>query len=365
MTQVRVKPRDKEPSGTSGRRSLGTVFGSRLVIVSPFFSAWLGVAAILCIGVVAIPESVSGTAFSGVLPLTAFLAIASIGQMLVIMTGGIDLSVPGVITMSGTALLGLSQGSDGRLMPAVAGTLLLAGLVGFINGVLVSAGRLNALIVTLSTGGVVTGLTTAYRAGLAQESGVPATLSSWSTRSLFGVSAVFWLALTAAIVVALVMRYSLVGRRFQVVGGNPRAARVAGIAVLRYQVAAYTVAGVLYGLAGLLLSGFVRTPNLDLGGPYLLGPIAAVVIAGTSLSGGTGSVLSTFAAAFFLTQISQTLRIVGLSSAWQYVIFGIAIAAGMLVSGDRIMSLIGSRLSQQGSMTWHDSSAKTVVTDAR
>jgi ribose/xylose/arabinose/galactoside ABC-type transport system permease subunit len=161
------------------------------------------------------------------------------------------------------------------------------------------------------------------------------------------------------------MRYSLVGRRFQVVGGNPRAARVAGIAVLRYQVAAYTVAGVLYGLAGLLLSGFVRTPNLDLGGPYLLGPIAAVVIAGTSLSGGTGSVLSTFAAAFFLTQISQTLRIVGLSSAWQYVIFGIAIAAGMLVSGDRIMSLIGSRLSQQGSMTWHDSSAKTVVTDAR
>jgi ribose transport system permease protein len=149
-----------------------------------------------------------------------------------------------------------------------------------------------------------------------------------------------------------------------VVGGNPRAARVAGIAVLRYQIAAYTVAGVLYGGAGLLLSGFVRTPNLDLGGPYLLGPIAAVVIAGTSLSGGTGSVLSTFAAAFFLTQISQSLRIIGLSSAWQYVIFGVAIAAGMLVSGDRIMSLVGGRLSQQGSMTWRDPSVRAVA-DAR
>jgi ribose transport system permease protein len=356
MTQVRVESHGKERSGTPSRRSLGTVLASRLVIVSPFFSAWLAAAAILCIGAIAIPESVSGTAFSGVLPLTAFLAIASIGQMLVIMTGGIDLSVPGVITMSGTALLGLSQGSDGRLVPAIAGTLLLAALVGFINGVLVSVGRLNALIVTLSTGGVVIGLTTGYRTGIAQESGVPAALSSVSTRSVLGINAVFWLALALAVVVALLIRYSLMGRRFQVVGGNPRAARVAGIPVLRYQIAAYTVAGVLYGVAGLLLSGFVRTPNLDLGGPYLLGPIAAVVIAGTSLSGGTGSVLSTFAAAFFLTQISQTLRVVGFSSAWQYVIFGIAIAAGMLVSGDRIMSLVGSRLSQQGSMTWQDPS---------
>jgi ribose transport system permease protein len=364
MIQVQTKQGGEERVGTSGRRSPGTVIASRLVIVSPFFSAWFGVAAILCIGVVVLPESISGTAFSGVLPLTAFLAIASIGQMLVIMTGGIDLSVPGVITMSGTALLGLSQGSDDRLVPAVLGTLVLAGLVGFINGVLVSAGRLNALIVTLSTGGVVVGLTTAYRTGLAQESGVPAALSSWSARSFIGVSAVFWLALAAAVIVALVIRYSLVGRRFQVVGGNPRAARVAGIAVLRYQIAAYTVAGVLYGGAGLLLSGFVRTPNLDLGGPYLLGPIAAVVIAGTSLSGGTGSVLSTFAAAFFLTQISQSLRIIGLSSAWQYVIFGVAIAAGMLVSGDRIMSLVGGRLSQQGSMTWRDPSVRAVA-DAR
>jgi ribose/xylose/arabinose/galactoside ABC-type transport system permease subunit len=264
--------------------------------------------------------------------------------MLVIMTGGIDLSVPGIITMSGTVVLGLSHGANGSLVGACLGVLAIAAVIGFANGVLVAVARLNPLIVTLSVGGVALGGTTWYRTGLAQEANVPGRLGTWASGELLGVSTVFWLALALAAVVSLGIRYTIVGRRFLIVGGNPRAARVAGIAVRRYQVAAYTGAAVLYAMAGLLLAGFVRTPTLDVGDPYLLGPIAAVVIAGTSLAGGTASAMATFAAAWFLTQLSQTLRVEGLSSAWQYVVFGAAIAIGMLISGDRILALVGTRM---------------------
>lgn len=328
---------------------------SRLVIISPFSSAWLALALILLVGFTLVPNSVSSGAFTAILPLTAFLAIASLGQMLVIMTGGIDLSVPSIVTMAGTVLLGLSGGSDDRLGTALVETVLIAAFIGLLNGLLVAVVGLNPLIVTLSVGGITTGLVTWYRGSLAQESNVPAQLVTWSTQPVAGISPLFLLAAAITVTVALIIRYTLIGRRFQAVGGNPRAARVAGIPVRRYQVAAYTAAGCLYGIAGLLLAAFVRTPNLDLGGPYLLGPIAAVVIAGTSLRGGTASALSTFAAAFFLTELSQMLRVMGLPSAWQYLIFGAAIALGMVVSGDRILALIGGYfVREQGSMAWQN-----------
>jgi ribose transport system permease protein len=353
MASQQEKQTPYKGEASTRRHSPASLMLSRLVIISPFSSAWLALGLVLLVGMVAVPSSVSGGAFSGVLPLTAILAIASIGQMLVIMTGGIDLSVPAIITMSGTLLIGLSAGANTGVTYAVLGTLVIAGGIGLVNGILVAVGRLNPLIVTLSVGGIVFGLTTAYRSGLAQEAAVPPAMAAWTASSILGVSTVFWLALFAAVVLAVAIRYTIFGRRFQIVGGNPRAAHAAGIPVLRYQAGAYCLAGLLYGVAGLVLASFVRTPNLDLGNPYLLGPIAAVVIAGTSLQGGTASVLSTFAAAFFLTQLSQALRIVGLSSAWQYVVFGLAIAIGMLISGDRILALVGGRLtSRQESMTW-------------
>jgi ribose transport system permease protein len=336
-------------AGRSTDGSVRSTLVSRLVIASPFASAWIALGALLLVDVIAFPASVSSGAFSAVLPLAAFLAVASIGQMLVIMTGGIDLSVPGVITMAGTLVLGLSDGKDGQLATAILGVLVIAAVIGFVNGVLVSVTKLNPLIVTLSVGGLAMGGTTWYRSGLAQEANVPGQLASWTSGSFLGVSTVFWLAVFFTVLVSLAIRYTVVGRRFLIVGGNPRAARVAGISVRRYQIGAYTLGAVLYAVAGLLLAGFVRTPNLDLGDPYLLGPIAAVVIAGTSLSGGTASAMATFAAAWFLTQLSQTLRVEGLSSAWQYVVFGAAIAVGMLVSGDRILAAVGTRFIRQTS----------------
>jgi ribose transport system permease protein len=103
------------------------------------------------------------------------------------------------------------------------------------------------------------------------------------------------------------------------------------------QVLAYVVAAILYAIAGLALAGLIRRPGIYVGSEYLLAPIAAVVIGGASLTGGLASPLSTLAAAFFLTGLNQLMLTMGLPTSLQFVVFGLVIIGGMLVSGDRII----------------------------
>ena len=96
-----------------------------------------------------------------------------------------------------------------------------------------------------------------------------------------------------------------------------------------YQIAAFAVAGLLYGVAGILLSAFIRNPTLDVGDPYLLAPIAAAVLGGTAITGGIGSMVAVAGAALFLTHLGQMLKMLGIATAFQLIIQGIAIALGM------------------------------------
>jgi ribose transport system permease protein len=131
-----------------------------------------------------------------------------------------------------------------------------------------------------------------------------------------------------------------VGRRFQVVGANPVASNVVGVRVTLNQILVYVVAAVFYAIAGVALAGILRNPGVNIASAYLLGPIAAVVIGGASLTGGLASPLSTFAAAIFLTGLNQMMRALGLPTALQFVVFGLVIIGGMLVSGDRIIKAV-------------------------
>jgi ribose/xylose/arabinose/galactoside ABC-type transport system permease subunit len=146
------------------------------------------------------------------------------------------------------------------------------------------------------------------------------------------------------IFIALCLRYTAAGRRFQAVGANPRAAWMAGVHVRSHVVFAYTAAGALYAVAAVMLAGVRGSIDFAFGAEYLLAPIAAVVIAGASLAGGLASVTSTWVAALALTLLSQVLLVLGLSPAMQYVVFGAAILAGMIVSGDRIAAVLGKVL---------------------
>jgi ribose transport system permease protein len=251
------------------------------------------------------------------------------GQSLVLMTRGIDLSIPAIVTLSSTLLLGLSGGSDSGLVPAIVVALLAATAIGLINGVLVGLLQLNALIVTLAVGAILSGVTLWYRQGLPAESGVPPVLADWGGTRLLGVNVSVWVAALLVAVLSIILRKTTIGRHFSAVGANPRAAHVAGISLPTYQIAAFMTAGFLYGVVGILLSAFIRNPTLDVGNAYLLAPIAAAVLGGTAMSGGIGSMVAVAGAALFLTHLGQMLKMMGIATSFQLIVQGIAIALGM------------------------------------
>lgn len=315
-----------------------------IVISSRYLSVWIAIGLLLLTALWIAPETLTRTSFSAVLPLTSFLALAALGQMLVVMTGGIDLSIPGVMTLAAIMAVGISGNSDERLPLAFASALGVSLLIGFISGVLVGVLKLNPLIVTLAVGQIVYGATLAYADSVPNEASVPPAFAAWINKPLLGLSNLEWTAIAASLLFVLIFRYTEIGRKFQSVGANPHAAWILGLRVNVYVILAYMVACLLYGLNGILLAGFLRSPSLVLGAPYLLGPIAAVVIGGASLSGGLANAVSTWAAAFFLELLSQMLRVLGLPTALQFAVFGLAIIGGMVISGDRIVTLIENSL---------------------
>ena len=297
-----------------------------------FAAIWFAMVGLVVVSAVFVPRSLLPSTFLAIIPLAAFLGIAAIGETLVLMARGIDLSIPAVVTLSSTIVLGFSAGQDDAILWATLAALFFATLVGLINGLLVAVFELNALIVTLAVGAITTGATLWYRDSLPQESRVPPGMAAWGDARFLGINVSVWVVAALAVILNVILRKTTIGRHFSAVGANPRSAWIAGINVAVYQCAAFTVAAFLYGIAGILVSAFIRNPTLRVGEPYLLAPIAAAVLGGTALSGGIGSMVAVAGAALFLTHLGQMLQMLGLSSALQFVIEGVAIALGMAVS---------------------------------
>ncbi len=307
------------------------------VVASRYMPVYLALVLLVVVASIWAPATLGGVALSAIAPFGALLAITALGQMLVIMTGGIDLSTPGTVTLAALIMVGVSQGSDERMGIALATALGAAALIGLVNGILIGGLKLNALIVTLAVGQVVTGVVSRYVRTFPVQSSVPGSLSEWTSTRILGISPVFWVGLVLTILLIVGLRYTSIGRRFQVVGANPVASQVVGVRVTLNRILVYVAAALLYAVAGILLAGILRNPGVNIANAYLLGPIAAVVIGGASLTGGLASPFSTFAAAFFLTGLNQMMRALGLPTALQFVVFGLVIIGGMLVSGDRII----------------------------
>ncbi|WP_298493202.1 ABC transporter permease [uncultured Maritimibacter sp.] len=316
------------PTSRSGRGGKGRV----PLVQMQFAAIWIALAVLLILGALFLPRSISATSIISILPFAGFLAIAAMGQSLVLMARGIDLSVPAIVTLSSTVLLGTSGGAEGSILVGTMMALLAAVCVGVLNGVLVAWLKLNALIVTLSTGAIIAGVTLWYRTGLPAESGVPTALAEFGGARWLGLNTTVWIAIVLTLALTVVLRRTQLGRRFEAVGANPRAAYATGVEIRRYQAGAFIAASLLYGIVGVLLSAFIRNPTLDVGNPYLLAPIAAAVLGGTAISGGIGSMIAVGGAALFLTQLGQTLKVLGLETSWQMIFQGVAIALGMFLS---------------------------------
>ena len=283
--------------GGSGTIWVATVL---LFIVSPFFA----------------PASLNYSAVVGMLPFAAVLAIAAVGQTLVIQQGGLDLSVPGMMAFSAALATGLYQWYSWPTWAAVIAAIVFPGLAGLISGIIVTHFRVMSLVVTLGMNAVLLGVVFWLADGI--PAGAPDALAQFAKGKIFDIPGVFGipnaLVIAAAIVVFLgfVVQRTIIGRRLTAVGVSESAAAALGVPVNTYRSLAYMGAGMAYGLAGVLYAGYVTTPPLFYGDSYLLPSVAAVVLGGTAIGGGRAALVSTGIAALFLTQLGQLMRAVGL-----------------------------------------------------
>ncbi len=281
------------------------------------------------VGTVLIPGYSSEFSVRAMLVLASLLAIASIGQTLVVIVGGIDLSIPFLIGFANVVSAQLyGEGMNFALVCAI--VLGIACLVGALNGAIAAALKLHPLIVTLGIGTIVQGSVLLWTGGFPSGSAPPALSEFVSIGGSSGFLPVPWLVpcfvvLAALVIVALAR--TPYGRRVFALGSNPRAAPLALINPVLMWTLTFAVSAAFAALTGILLLGFTGSAYGEVGQPYLFQTIAAVVIGGTALVGGRGSYLGTVAGALVLTEINTLLIGLGLQPSLVQAVLGAVIVA--------------------------------------
>ena len=299
---------------------------------------WLATGALFVISAVVQPQSLSIGSLQGMLPFAAILAVVAAGQTLIIQQGGIDLSVPGMISLGVVMLTRIPNGDESKL-PMALGLALIA-LVGFglANGIIVNKVGITPIVTTLGMNALLFGLVIFISGGTPRDT--TATLQSLITDPVLGVGRGVFVAIITLLILATVVKRTSAGRRFEAVGASRAAARAAGFPSVRFEIAAYVGAGLMYFIGSVLLAGVVKTPSAFQGNNYLLPSVAAVVLGGTSLLGGPGSVIATAGGALFLTQLQQLLRTTDLNAGVVFLVQAAAIAVGVAVHSVRRDALI-------------------------
>jgi ribose transport system permease protein len=266
--------------------------------------------------------------------LASFLGAAAAGQTLVILTGGIDLSLPWNLNFAAILMTQIANNENaaGKVTWAIAVALACASLVGLINGIGVAVLRIPSLVMTLGMNAVLLGLTLVYTKGTPQGT-APDVIQKLAVGYLAGIpwAIILWAVLSVALIFTL--RRTTFGRRLYAIGNNPRASYLSGVPIRRALLFSYTLAGLFAGIAGLLLTGYSNQSYLRMGDAYLLPAIAAVVIGGTSILGDSGGYAGTIAGAIIITLVQNALSIEGMDQAGQQVLYGIIILIMLFVYG--------------------------------
>jgi ribose transport system permease protein len=271
---------------------------------------------------------------SGVAVSASFLALAGLGQMFVITAGrgNIDLSIPNVLTLSAYVSTILIQGHDSRLWMGVLAALAIGVVVGSVNAVLVLAFRIPAIIATLATGYILaTASLFANRALVSY--GVSPTLKWLTTARLGAIPVIAIIAIAAVAAGSLVLGRLVYGRTLSAVGQSTQAAYFAGLRVTRIVAATFLISSLLAAVDGLLLQAYVGGAFLEMGGPYLLQSLGAVVLGGSLIMGGASTALGTLFGCVLLVLIVTTMQIAGLPSGMQDIVQGLVVIFVLSLAG--------------------------------
>jgi ribose transport system permease protein len=278
-------------------------------------------------GTISLPAFATQSSINSMLVLASFLGIAAAGQTIVILIGGIDLSIPAIITAANllTTLLGGKHWSFGAFVAVILGGALF---VGAVNGFLIHRFQVPALIITLGTGAIVVG---AVLAGT--HASVYGSVPGWFTRFVSPVGTVaglkfppvvlLWAVLTIAI--GIVLHLTNVGRRLYATGSNEHAAGLALVKTELVWVGAFASSALFAGIAGILLGAWIGTGEQNIGDPYLFLTIAAVIVGGTSLIGARGDYWRTVLGSLILIVLTTNLVGHSYSEATQQIVLGLII----------------------------------------
>jgi ribose transport system permease protein len=315
---------------TSSETKIATTEGGLLsrVLANEFMWIWLGTAILFVVSGFLAPGTVKLSSIAAMLPFAAMLAIAAVGQTVVIQQRGLDMSLPGMMTAGGIAFATLSFATDSIPLTFIF-TFMIAIAIGTINGLLVAKLNITPIVATLATNAIMMGAIRQISRG--SPITVPQYLDDFSHIRFGGLPLTLGLALLFVILVSVMTRSTVMGRRFVAVGANPVTALAAGIPVLRYQVGTYALASVCFCVAGILYAGYIGSASQVAGNEYLLPAIAAVVVGGTPFSGGRGSVVASGVAALFMTQLGQLVLSLGASTPVQLLVQAGAIVLAMTI----------------------------------
>lgn len=299
----------------------------------------LALAALVLYTTISNPRFLSGQSIRDNLLNTAILAVMAAGQAVVVITRNIDLSVGSVLGISAWTVATMMRDHQGLpMIVAILVGLAVGAAAGLLNGVLVRYGKVPALVVTLGTLYIYRGITYQWAGGSQVNADkLPAHFLSFANDNILGVP---WLVLIALVVVggvSVMMRNYRVGRELYAMGSSPQAAELAGIKVARNLLGAFVLSGALAGLAGVLFAARFGTVDASAGTGYELNVVAAVVVGGVAVFGGSGTVWGAGLGALLLTVISSALAVLDINQFWQQAIVGALII--LAICADRLVAV--------------------------
>ncbi|MEQ0226828.1 autoinducer 2 ABC transporter permease LsrC [Klebsiella sp. CN_Kp091] len=294
-------------------------------------SAFFAIVALFVVLVALNPAYFSLQTLAMIFASSQILCLLALGATLVMLTRNIDVSVGSTVGLCAIAV-GVALNNGYGLATAIAFALMIGALAGAFNGLLVVGLRIPAIVATLGTLGLYRGVMLLWTGGKWIE-GLPDSLKSLSEPAFIGVSPLGWLVLALLLAGGWLLSRTAFGRDFYAVGDNLAAARQLGVAVNRTRMLAFTLNGMLAACAGIVFAaqiGFV--PN-QTGSGLEMKAIAACVLGGISLLGGTGTLLGAFLGAFFLTQIDTVLVLFRIPAWWNDFIAGLVLLGVLVLDG--------------------------------
>jgi len=329
------------PSAAPAAQSLGAVRpGATRAIASRFRDLALlpALIVLVIVGAVVSPAFLTQANITTILTSSAALALVVLAESLIIITGKFDLSLESTAgfapAIGALVVLPIASNGFGLELPTIVGMLLIlaiGAMVGFVNGFLIVRLQLNAFIVTLAMLIILRGMLVGATRGRTLFD-LPEAFYALMIVNLLGIPLAVWLAAIAFVIAGIVLKYHRLGRALYAIGGNPEAARAAGIRVERITWGVYVLAGVLASIGGLFITGYVGAISANQGNGMIFTVFAAAVIGGISLDGGRGTMFGALTGVLLLGVVQNLLTLAQVPSFWIQAIYGAIILGALMVA---------------------------------